>query len=149
LLNSSHSRVGAYYSTTLAPLVASGSNSSDYFDDEDPAFLSALGAAVLPGDLPANDDSDSEDIEPPPPGQVSLKRRYPEPEPVEEAIYGAARFGEFGEYMQRKRAKLQIQNSELSATTSSQIFKGVKVYVNTSYTVNRLQLSFVFSRSTA
>ncbi|KAJ6606232.1 hypothetical protein DFH09DRAFT_1353423 [Mycena vulgaris] len=106
-------------------------NSSDYFEDEeDPAFLSALDAAVLPGDVPASDDSDSDDLEPPPPAQVSLKRRYTEPDPVDEAIYGPSRFGEFGEYMQRKRAKLQIQNSEMNATTSSQIFKGVAVYVN-------------------
>ncbi|KAJ7491098.1 hypothetical protein FB451DRAFT_1349439 [Mycena latifolia] len=113
----------------LAPLVASG-NSSDYFEDEDPAFLNALDATVLPGDLPASHESDSDDLEPPPPGQASLKRRYAEPDPVDEAIYGPSRFGEFGEYMQRKRAKLQIQNSEINATTSSQIFKGIAIYVN-------------------
>ncbi|KAJ7118926.1 hypothetical protein C8R44DRAFT_841304 [Mycena epipterygia] len=105
-------------------------HSSDYFEDEDPAFLHALDATVLPGDLPPSDETDSEDLEPPPPGQSSLKRRRAEPEPVDEAIYGPSHFGEFGEYMQRKRAKLQIQNSEITATVASHIFKGVAVYVN-------------------
>ncbi|KAJ7494425.1 hypothetical protein B0H11DRAFT_2392932 [Mycena galericulata] len=116
---------------TLAPLVAPGSQSSDYFEDEDPSFLEALDATVLPGDLPASYESDAEDLAPPPPSQPSLKRRHGEPDPVDEAIYGPSRFGEFGEYMGRKRAKLQIQNSEISATgTKSQIFKGIAVYVN-------------------
>ncbi|KAJ7700870.1 hypothetical protein B0H17DRAFT_1046884 [Mycena rosella] len=32
--------------------------------------------------------------------------------------------------MQRKRAKLQIQNSEINSTTASHIFKGIAIYVN-------------------
>jgi DNA repair protein REV1 len=49
---------------------------------------------------------------------------------VDEAIYGAAEFGDFGQYMKRKRAKLQIQNSEINtAAAATQIFKGVTVYV--------------------
>ncbi|KAJ7084799.1 hypothetical protein B0H15DRAFT_783559, partial [Mycena belliarum] len=113
------------------PLVKSGSNSSDYFEDDDPAFLEALDATVLPGDIPATRESDSDDLEPPPPAQVSLKRRHAEPDPVDEATYGASRFGEFGEYMQRKRAKLQIQNSEINTTIAqSHIFKGIAIYVN-------------------
>ena len=47
-----------------------------------------------------------------------------------EEIYGAAHFGEFGEYMRRKRAKLQIQNTELDEGTGrSHIFKGISIYV--------------------
>lgn len=49
-------------------------------------------------------------------------------------IYGASRFGHFGEYMRRKRAKLQIQNvsvvgTEASSEGKSDIFKGISVYV--------------------
>ncbi|KAJ7772122.1 hypothetical protein DFH07DRAFT_937776 [Mycena maculata] len=119
------------YSVTLATLTPSGSNSSDYFEDEDPGFLEALDATVLPGDLPPSDESDAEDLEPPPPGQPSLKRRHPDPDPVDEAIYGPSHFGNFGEYAHRKRAKLQIQNSEITAAgTQSQILKGIAVYIN-------------------
>ena len=55
---------------------------------------------------------------------------------IENDTYGASRFGGFGEYMSRKRAKLQIQNAELeqpSATgdgAKSQIFKGIAIYVS-------------------
>lgn len=48
--------------------------------------------------------------------------------------YGASRFGEFGEYMRRKRAKLQIQNVEMGDTqrgkvSGSQLFKGLSIHV--------------------
>ncbi|KAG8217171.1 hypothetical protein J3R82DRAFT_5252 [Butyriboletus roseoflavus] len=51
------------------------------------------------------------------------------------AVYGASRFGHFGEYMHRKRAKLQIQNAGMADTEASDegksdIFKGISVYVN-------------------
>ncbi|KAH0830228.1 hypothetical protein J3R83DRAFT_1587 [Lanmaoa asiatica] len=50
------------------------------------------------------------------------------------AIYGASRFGHFGEYMRRKRAKLQIQNAgvdtEAGGGEKSNILKGISVYVN-------------------
>ncbi|KAF9009538.1 hypothetical protein BDQ17DRAFT_1421710 [Cyathus striatus] len=42
--------------------------------------------------------------------------------------------GDFGQYMRRKRAKLQIQNAEISSDTSSEvksrIFEGISIYVN-------------------
>lgn len=46
-------------------------------------------------------------------------------------IYGASKFGGWGEYIGRKRAKLQIQNAELAegSTAKPQIFKGVQIYV--------------------
>ncbi|KAH9948124.1 DNA repair protein [Amylocystis lapponica] len=46
--------------------------------------------------------------------------------------YGASRFGEFGEYMSRKRAKLQIQNADIDAEgdASSRIFNGLQIYIN-------------------
>ena len=48
--------------------------------------------------------------------------------------YGAARFGEFGEYMTRKRAKLQVQNVEMvdgedETGQRSKIFSGLQIYV--------------------
>ncbi|KAK0473587.1 hypothetical protein IW261DRAFT_1503671 [Armillaria novae-zelandiae] len=65
-------------------------------------------------------------FEPPPLTQPCLKRKYDlvvpstktKQHPAEQgddAIYGPAHFGNFGEYMQRKRAKLQIQNSEFES----------------------------------
>ncbi|PFH52489.1 hypothetical protein AMATHDRAFT_2207 [Amanita thiersii Skay4041] len=47
----------------------------------------------------------------------------------DEEIYGAAHFGNFGEYMRRKRAKLQIQNAAL-AQDNDAIFKGLSIYIN-------------------
>ncbi|KAI6123959.1 hypothetical protein EDD16DRAFT_1517653, partial [Pisolithus croceorrhizus] len=46
-------------------------------------------------------------------------------------IYGASHFGEWGEYMQRKRAKLQIQNTSLEGTSDakSDVFRGLSIYV--------------------
>ena len=52
--------------------------------------------------------------------------------------YGASRFGGFGEYMRRKRAKLQIQNTEMGDTTTtvvastSKLFSGLSIYVGES-----------------
>ena len=47
--------------------------------------------------------------------------------------YGAATFGNFGEYMSRKRAKLQVQNQTLTSGTGletiSKIFQGIGIYV--------------------
>ena len=125
------------------PTAGASQNSSDYFEDESSQFLEALQAAVLPGDIVSksednaseapnkDEDSDeSEDIEPPPCTQPSLKRRLFETEDDRNDIYGAAHFGEFGEYMRRKRAKLQIQNEGLKAPDGqSEIFKGLSIYV--------------------
>ena len=48
--------------------------------------------------------------------------------------YGASRFGNWGEYKRRKRAKLQIQNSimEDSSGGKGEIFRGLSIYVRTS-----------------
>jgi DNA repair protein REV1 len=131
---------------------ASQSNSSDYFEEEDSQFLEALATAILPGDQPKEHDpeNESQELVELPPSQPCLKRRYShtlsdeekedsELNVVENNIYGASRFGGFGEYMRRKRAKLQIQNAELeqpSATDDgekSQIFKGIAIYVSPLY----------------
>ncbi|GBE82816.1 DNA repair protein [Sparassis crispa] len=49
--------------------------------------------------------------------------------------YGASRFGEWGEYMSRKRAKLQIQNAEMDVDDGdgagqSRIFRSLQIYIN-------------------
>lgn len=49
--------------------------------------------------------------------------------------YGASRFGGFGEYMRRKRAKLQIQNAEMGGSTpmaiapTGKLFSGLSIHV--------------------
>ena len=56
--------------------------------------------------------------------------------------YGAATFGDFGEYMTRKRAKLQVQNQTLTSGSGmevgSRIFQGIGIYVRDSLVVNTL-----------
>jgi hypothetical protein len=48
--------------------------------------------------------------------------------------YGASRFGGFGDYMRRKRAKLQIQNAEMGGAptaiaSTSKLFSGLSIHV--------------------
>ncbi|PBK98552.1 DNA repair protein [Armillaria gallica] len=94
-------------------------------------------------------DSGDEPFEPPPLTQPCLKRKHDDDslsdddeaggpstktkrhraEQGDDAIYGPAHFGDFGEYMQRKRAKLQIQNSEFESNNGG-IFKGLAIYIN-------------------
>lgn len=128
------------------PVASIGSQSSDYFEAEDPDFISALHDAVLPGDIPGSSNVNQAAVG----AERSLKRARSEsvvqdsqptsshyvtqdpkpengnPEDQDLDTYGASRFGEFGEYMRRKRAKLQIQNAQ---ETKSNIFEGVAIYV--------------------
>lgn len=149
----------------MAPLTAEGSASSDYFDD-DPAFLQALQNVKLPGDPPSPAsperpihiqrqdqlilstssvlkrprEPDSEDEEDTPRvhhkvlasiDDDEVKSRY-----LKNNIYGASTFGGWGEYMARKRAKLQIQNTEMDegkegdGAAISRIFRGLQIYVS-------------------
>jgi len=125
------------------PLRSSASTDSlDLWGSDDPAFLEALGHAVLPGD-------ENVGIPAPQPNAESLSRKRPRdesdvsshatrtdgPDHTEDnpEVYGASRFGHFGEYMHRKRAKLQIQNADLEARQDvggkSSIFNGLSIYV--------------------
>jgi len=135
----------------MPPLAASGSNSSDYFEPDDPEFLHALQMATLPGDIPplavpvvacgsdavqdqlprtslkrSRSISDGQDI------PQSTTHRH-DSLSREDDTYGPSHFGQFGEYMRRKRAKLQIQNAELEepveAAVSGKIFRGLAIYV--------------------
>jgi DNA repair protein REV1 len=137
------------------PLVASGTASSDYFEPEDPAFNEALQTAVLPGDAQGS--------QPEPEvhadrtwGQPTLKRSHSMVEESDaslstnhviplleerhdlsdedEETYGASSFGGYGQYMRRKRAKLQIQNVQMDDSgdklpDKSRIFRGIAIYV--------------------
>lgn len=144
-------------------LAGTSQGSSDYYyEEEDSQFLEALNSTVLPGDLPPNDvpkgsglnmdspmDEDDEEIELPQPAQSSLKRRHssvvPDSEDEDERkvqempkddTYDAYKFGGFGDYMRRKRAKLQIQNAQMVSVgesakqTTGGLFQGLAVYVS-------------------
>lgn len=120
-------------------------NSSDYFGEDDSNFLRALQSMTLPGDKPPNtieDDRKNEETHFPP-AQSGLKRRFCSVESEQEqddAVYGASHFGQFGEYMKRKRAKLQIQNHELQNQTNaserkqSELFQGIAIHVSSTDT---------------
>jgi DNA repair protein REV1 len=139
------------------PLTISRTSSDEYFVDDDPDFLEALLRAKLSGDVPECSEGSSlkleEKVEET--KQVagiyeSLKRKRsvsPDPNmPASQSqdssringtdldVYGASRFGHFGEYMRRKRAKLQIQNTHLQRTDEdskkSAIFRGLAIYVS-------------------
>ncbi|KAF8266584.1 hypothetical protein EI94DRAFT_1701612 [Lactarius quietus] len=99
-------------------------------------------------------DDDEPQLEPPPPAQSRYRKRAhsisSNDEPAHSSTdsptgnsslyldsdtYGASRFGEFGEYMRRKRAKLQIQNTEIGDSTrgkasGSQLLKGLSIHIN-------------------
>lgn len=95
------------------------SSDADLFDS-DPAFLKALQELVIPEENLGT-------------SRQPLKRAHsPENEASymnADSTYGAATFGGFREYMTRKRAKLQVQNSALDDDSSSQIFEGLAIYV--------------------
>ncbi|KIY63397.1 DNA repair protein [Cylindrobasidium torrendii FP15055 ss-10] len=97
------------------------SNSQDYFSEEDPSFLDALDDVILPGEEPIIQrvGAGSQD-------KPNLKRQR---EDDDEDVYGAAQFGNFAQYMDRKRAKLQIQNAGFGST-GSDIFRGITIYIN-------------------
>ncbi|KAF9533654.1 hypothetical protein CPB83DRAFT_873629 [Crepidotus variabilis] len=141
--------------STVAPV--SQSSSDYYYGDDNPEFLKALENTVLPGDViplvneqRESDNESSQELEPPPPGQPPPKRKWSNVEPdseseldvvqvtghadAEDDTYGASHFGEFGDYMRRKRAKLQVQNSEMAGNveggSKSELFKGLAIYIN-------------------
>lgn len=138
-----------------SPLLHSSGASSDLFGPDDPGFLEALHNTALPGDAETAGADALDAVVPPPCTQPGLKRcRSPDVDdalPSDSALpvlandngssymdthtYGPSRFGQFGEYMHRKRAKLQLQNTELDdeqdgVVGGSKIFKGLAIYIN-------------------
>jgi len=139
------------------PLATAGSTSSDYFEPEDPAFNEVLQNTVLPGDVEDVSQLDAalnlEEYVDPIRTQHTLKRSHSMVEDLhetpgshhvisleerqdlsDEETYGASTFGGFGQYMRRKRAKLQIQNAQMDGTDDkssekSRIFQGIAIYV--------------------
>lgn len=77
--------------------------------------------SVSSNDEPAHSPTDS---------PTGISTSYLDPD-----TYGASRFGDFGEYMRRKRAKLQMQNAEMGDTprgkgSGRQLFKGLSIHIN-------------------
>lgn len=130
--------------------------SSDYWGDEDPEFLALFDQIVLPGDAgqyTANTNAvpcDSNDSLQDHTGPSRKRPRSPESQShsvialvgnddekltyLKSNTYGASTFGDFGQYMHRKRAKLQIQNAEMDveeggSSQKSRIFNGLQIYV--------------------
>ena len=134
--------------------------SSDLFEPDDPDFLQTLLHMKLPGDVltppprvvsPPCEVSESERVVDNPDARNTRKRpRSTSPcnpdeidtqeleydlSEADSDTYGASRFGGFGEYMRRKRAKLQIQNTQMALTdtmptSASTIFRGLAIYVS-------------------
>ena len=137
--------------------------SSDYWEDDDPEFLALLNNIVIPGEniQPHNvADNVSNNADEGPAPSSRKRPRSPEQGPdvqdratlslvdsgaqstayMKSHTYGASSFGGFGEYMYRKRAKLQIQNAEMDEegggpTQKSRIFKGLQIYVRAPFTL--------------
>ncbi|KAG2358060.1 hypothetical protein BDR07DRAFT_1489913 [Suillus spraguei] len=126
----------------VKPFQSSAStDSSDLFGPGDPEFLEALRNVVLPGDQITapqeslnrkrlRDESDEQQVGATSHGTLTHGLGDTEGNPE---IYGASRFGHFGEYMHRKCAKLQIQNATLDASQDvgarKKIFSGLSIYV--------------------
>ncbi|KAG2354376.1 hypothetical protein BDR07DRAFT_1548628 [Suillus spraguei] len=127
----------------VKPFQSSAStDSSDLFGPGDPEFLEALRNVVLPGDQITapqeslnrkrlRDESDEQQVGATSHGTLTHGLGDTEGNPE---IYGASRFGHFGEYMHRKCAKLQIQNATLDASQDvgarKKIFSGLSIYIN-------------------
>jgi DNA repair protein REV1 len=139
--------------------VAKSSQSTNLFEDDRDDFEEALMQIDFEPRSHQNDQTDSKAPGAPPTPSLPQKRKHSEVElePPEDEIdidhtalasirrkddkndiYGAITFGDWGEYMSRKRAKLQVQNKDLEL--ESKIFKGIEIYV---------QNPFFFSASIA
>jgi DNA repair protein REV1 len=134
------------------PLAPASSASSDYFEPEDAAFNELLQTTVLPGDAQESQPKPEVHTDPPT-GPPTLKRSHSMLEESDETVhhviplekahrlsdedeetYGASSFGGYGQYMRRKRAKLQIQNAQIDSAdetlqNKSRIFREIAIYV--------------------
>ncbi len=155
----------------MSQLTQNSTNSSDYFDDDPEFLKAItevpLPQAATQDELeePSLAQPRKIDDEPPPLNQRHLKRARSSEDLdfqdegtnyhgvltsvadggadayLESHTYGASRFGEFGEYMSRKRAKLQLQNAEMDVDEDdadrSKIFRGLQIYVGLLRSVSR------------
>lgn len=113
--------------------------SSDWFSSDPAVYVQALDEfeqSLAQQDPKQQVDKEQEieiqEVQPPP---TPHKRSHGEVtgDYIDSHTYGASTFGGFGEYMARKRAKLQVQNQTLTSVseleTTSKIFQGVGIYV--------------------
>jgi hypothetical protein len=139
------------------PCAQPAMNAHSSSDDEDATSSNAeLRLKHSPIVLSEDDKPSLLQLEPPTPAQSRYKKRAysvssddehpdlahpPADSPIritsshmDSDTYGASRFGGFGEYMRRKRAKLQIQNAEMgdtpdACTSKSKLFNGLSIHV--------------------
>ncbi|KAH9989747.1 hypothetical protein BJV77DRAFT_1061146 [Russula vinacea] len=108
----------------VSPRTPTSSNSSALFESDD-TFLEALVGVVLPGDSRYKKRAYSVSSDDEHPALAHSPVHAPDNSGtgsyMDSDAYGASRFGGFGEYMRRKRAKLQIQNTEMGGTTTTVI----------------------------
>ena len=113
--------------------------SSDWFSSDPGVYIQALDEfeqSLAQQDPKQQIDKEQEieiqEIRPPP---TLHKRTHSEVtgDYLDSHTYGASTFDGFGEYMTRKRAKLQVQNQILTSVseleTTSKIFQGIGIYV--------------------
>lgn len=122
----------------MMPVDADSSYTEYFQDDED--FLEVLRSAVLPGDIEKPTTpikSNKRKHEPDSPAFSESSNTNLQAAAVEldnHDTYGSLKFGDFGEYMRRKRAKLQIQDADVRNNQENdeekQIFKGLAIYVS-------------------
>jgi len=124
-------------SRTVQP--QSQESSSDWFSSDPAVYIQALDEfeqSLAQQDRQQQTDKEQEsqiqEVQPP----LAVHKRTPGEltgDYLDPHTYGAATFGNFGEYMSRKRAKLQVQNQTLTSgaglETSSKIFQGIGIYV--------------------
>ena len=112
--------------------------SSDWFSSDPGVYVQALNEfeQSMAQQGPQQPDEEQEaEIQEVQPSLTVHKRTHDEVagDYLNSRVYGAATFGDFGEYMVRKRAKLQVQNQTLTSSSglkiSSKIFQGVGIYV--------------------
>ena len=114
-------------------------HSSDWFSSDPALYIQALdefeqtlARKGYPEQTETQQEVTVQEIQPP---STVHKRSHNEVtgDYLDSDTYGAATFGDFGEYMARKRAKLQIQNQNLTSgpqlREGSQIFRAIAIYV--------------------
>ncbi|KAJ3517687.1 hypothetical protein NMY22_g13908 [Coprinellus aureogranulatus] len=108
--------------------------SSEYYFDDDSQLLEAIQNVDLPGDIEVEvkegvkeeltDSQESEELEPPPPAQPQLKRKYSESRKTIRTTMGMAKFK--SRTMRRSMGLLGLG----ILGRGGQIFKGLSIYIN-------------------
>lgn len=126
------------YTRVVTMHATTSSQDYDSFELNDPELLQVLADAESSHTLKR---ARSESPEP-----MELDEKRPPTHPyaggqayLDSETYGASRFGGIGDFMRRKRAKLQIQNAQISQSKEnageeeerSKLFKGLAIYVRT------------------